>query len=33
MIFARKMDYDINYNIKYLLHILEFYGFKKNKLK
>ena len=31
-IMARKMDYDINYNVKYLIHILEFYGIKKNKL-
>ena len=31
-ILARKMDYDINYNIKYLIHILEFYEFKRNKL-
>ena len=30
---AREMDYDINYNIKYLIAILEYYGFKKGKLK
>ena len=28
-ILAHKMDYDINYNIKYLIHILEFYDLKK----
>ena len=31
-ILARKIDFDINYNIKYLIHILEFYCIKRNKL-
>ena len=29
---ARQMDYELNYNIKYLTQILEFYGFKKGKM-
>jgi hypothetical protein len=29
---ARELDYDLNYNVKYLTHILEFYGMKKGKL-
>lgn len=29
---ARQMDYDLNYNVKYLTQILEFYGFKKGKM-
>jgi len=29
---ARQMDYELNYNIKYLIQILEFYGFKKGKM-
>tara|TARA_B100001093_G_scaffold503105_1_gene557013 strand:- start:3289 stop:3675 length:387 start_codon:yes stop_codon:yes gene_type:complete len=28
---ARKLDYDLNYNTKYLIAILEFYGFKSIK--
>lgn len=30
---ARALDYDLNYTIKYLAAILEFYGSKKGKLK
>ena len=30
--YARIMDYDLNYTIKYLTIILESYGMKKNKL-
>ena len=29
---ARQIDYDMNYNVKYLTQILEYYGFKKGKL-
>ena len=29
---AREVDYDLNYNVKYLANILEFYGIKKCKL-
>ena len=29
---AREVDYDLNYNLKYLTNILEFYGIKKCKL-
>ena len=29
---ARELDYDLNYNFKYLVAILEFYGIKKGKL-
>jgi hypothetical protein len=29
---ARELDYDLNYNFKYLTNILEFYGKKKGKL-
>ena len=29
---AREIDYDLNYTVKYLTNILEFYGFKKGKL-
>jgi len=29
---ARQIDYELNYNNKYLVQILEFYGLKKNKL-
>ena len=29
---AREIDYDLNYNFKYLTNILEFYGIKKHKL-
>jgi len=28
---AYKLDYDLNYTFKYLVHILEFYGLKKGK--
>ena len=30
--YARELDYDLNYNLKYLTNILEFYGLKKGKL-
>jgi len=30
---AREMDYELNYTIKYLVAILEYYGFKKGKMK
>ena len=29
---ARQIDYDMNYTVKYLGQILEYYGFKKGKL-
>ena len=29
---AREVDYDLNYTVKYLTNILEFYGIKKSKL-
>lgn len=29
---AREIDYDLNYSVKYLTAILEFYGIKKGKL-
>ena len=29
---AREIDYDLNYTLKYLTYILEFYGIKKPKL-
>lgn len=29
---ARELDYDLNYNFKYLTNILEFYDIKKSKL-
>ena len=28
---ARQIDYEMNYNVKYLGQILEYYGFKKGK--
>ena len=31
--YARELDYDLNYNVKYLTHILEYYGLQNpNKL-
>ena len=30
--YAIEINYDLNYNFKYLLNILEFYGIKKSKL-
>jgi hypothetical protein len=30
---ARQIDYELNYTNKYLIKILEFYGFKKGKMK
>ena len=33
IILALKTDYDINYNLKYLNNILEFYNIKKTTIK
>ena len=31
-IYAREVEYELNYTVKYLTAVLEYYGLKKNKL-